>query len=1698
MSATVPNQFQEIFEKAIATWAGGSRLSVQKDLVGGRSRAAVLLVDIAPPPKITAAADQLLSGEFVLKLDELRVWDPPERHEQQRHETARLWNPEFAERHIPRLLRHEAGDRSIALLYEIASRSLVSLVTADNIDAGALAQRCFQIGRALLADWNKGYSHQQASAKAVLDGWLGYRLDPKKATKLHDFIAAETGGRGAFAVAGRLLVNPLWFCQSPVIASDTRHVRFAGLLHGDLHPGNLLLERTDPRSEQFWMIDFALSHSGSLGYDHAYLELALLLRYLDGADPERMLGILDALAAEETRPEAERVPVHDMGLVRCVRTLRNGAEHWQKDVEPNRRDPFLAQQLLARVATALNWCNKPLDVPARRLALSYGAWAAWQYLHMFHGDAWREVASAINGEHKIDLNDASATVAPKWDPKLWTEVWEESAKFDGTSTKFILLAGRIMVTPDLASLGLLPWSAVIDLDPNSDQNGLHSSVAPVLERVRSVKQFGRQSIPVDFERGTAWLMAGGWPSRHEPEPESIREWRRVYLPHVRDLCASVRKAVAPQPVKVLVLPTAGLEGDRLARMLEAIDEGLGDLTEILVLGSATALDDSIKIKRLPLPPQAFVAGVRSMYGTKEDALDPEIPGADGQVAIPIDRLRNLEEDLDVLHSRILADDETRIGVRDDFWRGNPPTWADLHAGADIERKIHAQLTQVLGDSLRQSRNHTVELHHSPGAGGTTAALRAAWTLRGAFPTAVLRRVSRMTVDRIDQLFQLAQRPVLLVAEAAVLPASAREELYRGFADRNSRVVILYVIRTTQGDRERPFGLFDPMEREEAAAFRSRYAERTEDQRRRVRLEQISTSKDPSLARYRSPFFYGLITYEREFQGIDRYIETHLEGINYRARKIMLYLALVTRYSQIGIDERLVLSLLGLHPDTRLDLDEAIGQGPARLILRHGRQRKLLHPLIAEEVLRKLLGGHEGDGWKDGLKDLSTDLINDVVRVMGGDSIETNRLFVQLFILRDLWYETRSKGRPRFAELIGAIPSMAGQHQVLQLLTEACPQEAHYWNHLGRHHFYEMRQDFSQAEAYLMKAVDLSPDDSYHHHSLGMVRRFWVEHRLSELFQRTEAPSAEHVLEEVQDLVDRAAASFAKARELNPEDEHGYITQIQMILHVAERLVRASGKGGLNAASKSAGHFSEWLRTSLVTAEDLLSRVQHMRGQGNPSNYELTCASKLSGLYGDFDRVIHTWEAMLQKTGGPSDVRRALASAYYARCKRVWSALSDDELRRIIGFMESNLREDPTNDRDVRMWFQAYRRVPEFSYLEALDRLEAWATRSDSLDAHFYLYILHYLRLREGAARSEELVLGSLDKCKQLARGRRSHSYEWLGSKPHWCPLVHHSELGEWDKAVGFYPYAQTLALVTGTIETIKGPKAGTIRLGERIRAFFVPSTHQWASKDINAVVQFYLGFSYDGFRAWAVHSGPSRQERVSTSTPEAAPRTAESELLAVSHEALGQSITEVVARPLLDDGSRARKARALIMDLLAAAENRGEELPLTAVGQRLAAEFPGMSVIAGLGFSSLSEYLRSLSEVALGGTPERLLVLRAGSALVQSGTRVLSSPKPSGTKTPQGPSSALKGPKESKSAKNEERDRLLVRVRKFLLERLTYYERANRICYVVAIDGELREAFSGGRVYRRLGFGSLVDLLLSIDGIGVEGGAEGVVRRVRK
>lgn len=1620
----------------------GWQVAILREIGGGHSGARVFVVDLARSASGETRQKQTLEpGQYILKIDSA----PPasaKTPEATRHRDASAVNEDFSRAHIPALRSFAAVDGCAVLLYEIAGQSLANFVVADTVDAGSLRHYCRLIGRDLLSGWNHGYTISTGTqADATLRAWLGHRLDPASAPHLHAFIEQQTQSQKLFQFGGRVLANPLWLSTSAEVRQAPASVAFAGQIHGDLHAGNVLVDRTKRQAESnhYWIIDFALSKSAPLGFDHAYFELGLMLGHLQGAPPQRLLSLLEALEAPEGSPDVHKVAVADLGILDCIQALRAALREWEVEHEPKRRDSVAAQMLLARVAAGLNWVNKPLQDSRRRLALAYAGDAAVRYLNVFARDAFENLLGAQPDTQQ------PAPVTP-----VWSEVWDQLGRFDDAKAKYVLVTGRLEASDEVRSLALTPWSAIVDLDSASSDTGLHSALAPTLARVRSLNQYGRQPIDVDFDRGTAWFMANGWPSRFEPVPGDFRRWRREYGDPLRQLGDKLRRGAAPLPVKVVVFATPDVGPDYLRAVVAMMDESLEDSSDITLVGSTDLTDSAVKA-HYRISPGEFVRALHQVFGGAVQIDEATIPGKDGQAVVSPDQLRNLEEDLALLHSRLLAE-ASGSGDTDSFWRGSPPTWLDLHANADVRRDMATALLDRVKDRLEQRGNYTLELHHPPGAGGTTAALRCAWDLRRDFPVAVLRRYSGTTADRVDQLFRISQKPVLLVAEAAVLPAAQREELYREVARRNARCVILYVVRRfgvngpgeadltgdplDQEDTNR-FVLPDPLEDSEATRFLEAFAARTTDGRRVRALHNLTHSAE--LAPYRNPFLYGLTTYEEDFESVDRYVAIHLEGVGDRINRLVRFLALVTRYTQTGISIGLLNRFVGLEAASDVDLSEALGESVSHLAVRRGTSVRLLHPVIAGEVLRQTLGGT--DDWHYGLRDVSIDLIDETIAQLGPDAEEARGLLTDLFIKRDFWTPGVRKRR-NFSELILAMPSSAGQHQVLQTLAERCPDEPHFWNHLGRHHIYEMKQDFPAAEGFLKKAIDLDPQEQVHHHSLGMVRRFWIRSLLADALRSEAPPSPTEMFRSVEGLLIGAAEEFELTRRLSPEDDHGYITHIQLIVEVLENLIRVEPTKSVVTLAVRRDAVGSWVRGAQVEAESLLAQVKQMRQQRAPSRYELRCVNGLAGVYNDFDTLINSLEQLVNAFED-ADVRRALATAYYSRSGRVWGKIPEHELRRTKELMEDNLRSDPTQERDVRNWFQASRRLREFSYIDAIGRLEGWAKASDSVDAHYYLYILHFLRWQSGAERDESALQLSLENCRRRAIGRRGISYEWLATTPDWCPLVHANELGEWQDELNFFGNTESLARPNGIIATIK-PQAGTIKLGARTVAYFVPGTRFSESRHLNAAVDFYLGFSYEGLRAWSVDftSGTlnplplSREAEQDTSTVRMPlPRATESRAPLVG---------------AADDVALRKRVEAFVSDQLAVAENRGQPLVVASLGWKLAERFGAPPVHERLGFKGLEALLSSFSTLRIAKRETVAILVRAEADAV-------------GVK-----------------------DVSIAEVRRFVLELIADAEKRRVQLLLSTVGDRLLRDFRGQRVYRTLGFRSLRNMLESMEGITVD------------
>lgn len=267
--------------------------------------------------------------------------------------------------------------------------------------------------------------------------------------------------------------------------------------------------------------------------------------------------------------------------------------------------------------------------------------------------------------------------------------------------------------------------------------------------------------------------------------------------------------------------------------------------------------------------------------------------------------------------------------------------------------------------------------------------------------------------------------------------------------------------------------------------------------------------------------------------------------------------------------------------------------------------------------------------------------------------------------------------------------------------------------------------------------------------------------------------------------------------------------------------------------------------------------RNREGQGEPSPLEVDCRAKLDALYGRHDRALQTWDSLLsRKDSYHPPLRRQIIWTHLARHNRSWNSLSDRDLQRVTTLLEENLQEEPSNDKDLRLWIQAVRWSKYPPSLESIiERVSYWKANSGTLDSAYYLYLLYVLSALQGSVQARDYAERYMEECRQIARFRRNrtNSFEWLGTGSGINSLVHHSELGQWQADTEFWEKTGQLQRVQGRIHSINAPQHGYIELKGGLLAFYVPArSHHSRGRSENQPVDCYLGFSFDGLRAWEV------------------------------------------------------------------------------------------------------------------------------------------------------------------------------------------------------------------------------------------------------
>jgi tetratricopeptide (TPR) repeat protein len=978
----------------------------------------------------------------------------------------------------------------------------------------------------------------------------------------------------------------------------------------------------------------------------------------------------------------------------------------------------------------------------------------------------------------------------------------------------------------------------------------------VLETHRSLHQIVAGDRPAfSPESAVYWFYARGLTGRDDTLQVGLwRDWAKRYSIELREQLKNLAASISPVPVTYIVL---WYKNDLIRHLQSTLETSLGafgDALDVIIAtddpASLRAVTAEIGAALIDIPLHQLCSGLEIFLASPSDREEenadlPTISGAPVRLNVK-DRLW-LEEELEIVHRNVglRAPDGQDIGR--DFLRGAQISWFEIGLHFDVDRDKAERLEKIVRTQLNKKRTVRVNLYHAPGAGGTTVARRILWKFHNEFPAAILLRSNpSLTTERLYRLTSLTGMPVLLLIDSAQIADRQVDELFNHLRSRQVPVVLLQTLRRSKEQEEADLVRYLPAELSIGEARRFFEVFSRIEPSKSLELERLLTTSDP---RARTAFYFGLETFGEDFLGLERYVGSKLANLNTLQKKIMGFLALAYHYAQRPLHAQAFADLLAIPNSRTVKLRNALPEEALSLLVESDSEEwRVAHELLAVEILRQLLTTPTIDPrlWRQGLSSWALDFIefcrgNAVVL-----SEEMTEVARRAFIYRDnvdvLGTERAASGN--FSHLIEDIPSREGRLEVLRFIVTLFPDEAHFWSHLGRYYSIEMR-DYDEAFKCTERAILLQENDPVLHHMQGMVLRYQIKDLIGKQLN----------ISEMVVLAKKASSAFGRARELNPDEEHAYISEVQLLIMLLNYAGRSHAGGVMGYLSLPST--DPYLREALERAEDLLEQVRRNREGEGPSSYEQDARGKLNALYGRYERALEIWDSLLSRPDlYRPPLRRQIAWTYLARHDRAWEKLAPREVERIVSLMEDNIQEDPANEKDLRLWVQAVRRSARPTTAESvIERLGYWRANSGALDSIYYLYVFNCLLAFQGSTLAREEALRYIDESKQLARLRRNRtkSFEWLGRRTGIARLVHQSELGEWDVRKDFWEHIEPLERVQGRISRIDSPQAGRIEVQGGLPAFFVPSRSGYTeNRSENQLVMFYLGFSYDGLRAWEV------------------------------------------------------------------------------------------------------------------------------------------------------------------------------------------------------------------------------------------------------
>ena len=543
---------------------------------------------------------------------------------------------------------------------------------------------------------------------------------------------------------------------------------------------------------------------------------------------------------------------------------------------------------------------------------------------------------------------------PNWDE--WQKMKFECMSFDRSKAQFVLVAGRVPPS-EIQHVGLVrkvKWHSIIDLDPDSETNGLFRAFSGEKQShsemwtPHRISEFRISELAstINFLQ-PPWLFARGRTkdSQANKPRKSFQDWSEKWMGHIgRFLTVVAENLDRHRPVVTLILPFDGKMNNYISTIFSRFHQELSSLPPsyakhvVLTTGGEPEIDLNIHnhVQQFQIPAILFSFGLAVCLGCSPEhskTLPSRVSGA--PVPLTESDFSYFSEYLTLLYDGCENEEfgenpdcishKQRIEIierhREAFLSGQTISFISLSNEHDATRDDLAELCANLRRYMIQPRvppSSVIEVVQQPGTGGSTLARRTLWNLRQEFPCAIVN--SNLSVSsqdeedasvdvesvckRIKDLEDLCFAPPLVLVDGET-SAFRRPHLARAIAkklaSRGSKAVILHCVRvadsTNPVTKPSRYGikLKSKLSNHERDRFREKY-----------HSSHLTASEMSSFTRsHHFPLYAFLEEFREKMKGI---VARIVDELNEVETAIIRFVALMQKYAAQSVPLSLIFDL----------------------------------------------------------------------------------------------------------------------------------------------------------------------------------------------------------------------------------------------------------------------------------------------------------------------------------------------------------------------------------------------------------------------------------------------------------------------------------------------------------------------------------------------------------------------------------------------------------------------------------------------------------------------------------------------------------------------------------------------------------------------------------------------------------------------